>query len=231
MRRVIQIVSLIFIMLLLGTNYSFGAVQIKDDTSAKVITGKSISDCYDISRDMKKDGQGLEGTNVNVKMANNYEWAVVSYFSNSNYGTGGAGENTGSNLGDTGHKTTNGNITGVMDWGKTYTFTAGIISNYTDITDTTSGKSIIEDAGTSAIDKFESTGSSTVENIAKTGWYRALWSCAGANVSYPYSVRTGIFGFYGGTNYDPNYGRNGNRSTGAVENASDITFRPVIYTQ
>ena len=102
------------IALILSLNYSYAAIEIKDSNQA-VLTNKTISEFYDMAEEMKNVGQGLEGTTVDVKMANNYEWAVVSYFSNSSYGTAGAGKNTGIQLTGTSHYSTNGNITGVMD--------------------------------------------------------------------------------------------------------------------
>ncbi len=96
----------IIIVLILNFNYSYAAIEIKD-SSSEVLTNKTISEFYDMAEDMKNLGQGLEGTTVDVKMANNYEWAVVSYFSNSNYGTAGAGQNTGTQLTGTSHYSTN----------------------------------------------------------------------------------------------------------------------------
>ena len=188
----------IIIALILNFNYSYAAIEIKD-SSSEVLTNKTISEFYDMAEDMKNLGQGLEGTTVDVKMANNYEWAVVSYFSNSNYGTAGAGQNVGTQLTGTSHYSTNGNITGVMDWGKTYTFTAGIIESYASKTLTTvGGSSIINNAGTNRVDKFK--GSMTWGyTIARTGWYGTPLDYTGQDGGYPYSYRNGLFGFGGGT--------------------------------
>lgn len=196
--KIIKIIILTIICLLLSMNFSYAAIEIKDTTQS-VLTNKTISDFYDMAEEMKNAGQGLEGTNVDVKMANNYEWAVVSYFSNSSYGTGGAGGNTGASFTTPvkEHKSTNGNITGVMDWGRTYTFTAGIIASYASKTfsDTVSGNGarIIANAGTNKIDKFKASDSKIDYAIAKTGWYSPSWNYAAADERYPYSLRTGLF--------------------------------------
>ena len=218
-KRIIKILIFSIIVLLININRSYAAIEIKDSTS--VFTNKTISEFYDMTEEMKNPGQGLEGSTVDVKMANNYEWAAVSYFSNSIYGTAGAGQNTGVQLADSTHKSTNGNITGVMDWGKTYSYTAGIISTYANITDTTliaNGQSIINAAGTSAIDKFSST---SAQAIARTGWYGS-WDFMYGRIDQPYSFRSGIFGFAGAANISE-------RCTGAAN--SGITFRPVFYAQ
>lgn len=183
------------IALVINLNYSYAAIEIKD-TTQDVLTNKTISEFYDMAEEMKNIGQGLEGTTVDVKMANNYEWAVVSYFSNSSYGTTGAGQNTGIQLSGTSHYSTNGNITGVMDWGKTYTFTAGIIESYASKTLTTAGgSSIINNAGTSKVDKFKSLSSNNDYSIAKINWYNPSFYFSADTPDYPYSLRQGLFRF------------------------------------
>lgn len=205
-QRIVKIITFIFVIVLLNMNNSYAAIQIKDTTDS-VLTNKTISEFYDMAEEMKNAGQGLEGTTVDVKMSNNYEWAVVSYFSNSSYGTGGVGKNTGISF-DTdvkNHYSTNGNITGVMDLGKTTSFTAGIIASYSgkELT-TVGGQSIINNAGTSSVDKFIASGESQDFSIAKTGWYSSR-SRAYQDTEYPYSTREGIFGFWGGADEEMNH--------------------------
>ena len=226
-KRIVKIIAFIFVILLLSINKSYAAIEIKDSTSS-VFTNKTISEFYDMTEEMKNPGQGLEGSNIDVKMANNYEWAAVSYFSNSIYGTAGAGQNTGVQLENSTHLSTNGNITGIMDWGKTKSFTAGIIASYNDegVTLTTAGgQSIINaaknPATTNKIDKFSS--SSNAQAIARTGWYRSE-NYMGTDSSHPYSARIGLFGF-GGGNAHWFY------ETGAANSSGDRTFRPVFYAQ
>lgn len=187
------------IALVINLNYSYAAIEIKD-TTQDVLTNKTISEFYDMAEEMKNIGQGLEGTTVDVKMANNYEWAVVSYFSNSSYGTTGEGQNTGKQLSGTSHYSTNGNITGVMDWGKTYTFTAGIIESYASKTLTTAGgSSIINNAGTSKVDKYSESYENNDYTIAKTNWYSPSWNSARNDAGFPYSLRQGLYRIPWGT--------------------------------
>lgn len=224
---ILKIAIFVVAIICLSFSNSYAAIEIKDSTS--VLTNKTISDFYKMAEEMQNVGQGLEGTNINVKMANNYEWAAVSYFANSNYGTGG-GNNSGTDCTTAvkTHKSTNGNITGIMDWGKTYSFTAGIISDYASKTLTTAGNLssdpttsvIVNKAGTNAIDKFSS--STNAQAIARNGWYSS-WNYISADANYPYSVRQGLFGFNGG-GYS-----NGSVASGAARN--DVTFRSVFYAQ
>ena len=229
-RRIVKILIFVIIMIAFSKCDSFAAIEIKDTTS--VLTNKTISDFYEMAKEMKNPGQGLEGTNVDVKMANNYEWATVSYFSNSGYGTGGAGENAGVQIPNTTHYSTNGNLTGIMDWGKTYSFTAGIISDYASKTLTTEGNLstdstrsvIVDNAETDSIDKFSS--SSDAQAIARNGWYSS-WNNIGAYADYPYSFRQGLFGFAGGSN-DVYWGVL-DLEAGAAR--WDATFRAIFYAQ
>lgn len=198
-KSAIKILILCIGFMMMSTIKSYGAVSITKGTS--VFTERSISDFYDMSKEMKDAGQGLEGTSVDVHMATNKEWATVSYFSNSNYGTATQGKNTGLDVTVDGvtYKSTNGNATGVMDWGKMCTFTSGILDNYADIADTsdqyTNGKSIIENATNSKyVDLINDVSKLSMAN---NGWY-TIWGHIGTDTAFPYSTRLGLFGFLAG---------------------------------
>ena len=75
--KIIKILTLGIIFMILSNIKSYGAVAITKGTS--VFTNRTISDFYDICKEMKNVGQGLEGTDVDVHMATNKEWATVSY--------------------------------------------------------------------------------------------------------------------------------------------------------
>ena len=237
-KRIIKILIFVIIVLLISINRSYAAIEIKDTTEA-VFTNKTISEFYVMAEEMKNPGQGLEGSNVDVKMANNYEWAIVSYFSNSIYGTAGAGKDKGVQLTGSTHLSTNGNITGVMDWGKTKSFTAGIIAKYNDegVTLTTAGGQAIINAAknpatTNRIDKFADTGSNNNDiSIAKVLWYDDLVNFSSNDEpTDPYSMRSGLFSFLGGGWYDYRFTSHSDRSTNGAA-SSNITFRPVFYAQ
>ena len=209
-KRIVKILIFASIMIAFSICNSYAAVQITNTTS--VLTGKTISEFYDMTKEMKNPGQGLEGTNVDVKMSNNYEWATVSYFAHSSYGYGNEASvtaNKGVSVTSNGvsHYSTNGNLTGIMDWGKTYTFTAGIIANWKDnngnirITNETvlsNGRSIINFAETSDIDKFNVSTNGTDFSIAKINWSGVSWNRADGQIDFPFSIRQGLFGMCGG---------------------------------
>lgn len=232
--RIIKIMAFLFVTLLFSMTRSYAVIEIKDSTSP-VFTNKTISEFYDMTEEMKNPGQGLEGSTVDVKMANNYEWAAVSYFSNSIYGTGGAGKDKGVQLENSTHLSTNGNITGVMDWGNTRTFTAGIISKFNDegVTLTTAGgQSIINAAkNPDTSNRIDKIGSTSRESIAMMRWYDDIENFYLGNLQdYPYSFRSGLFSFLGGNWWDYTYTSNSHRGiSGAACN--DITFRPIFYAQ
>lgn len=237
MKKIVIAITFVFVSLLLSYNASYAAVIESKDSTGQVVTGGTISDFYVMAEGLKGTGQGLEGTSVDVKMANNYEWAAVSYFSNSAYGTGGTGGNTGTpniNTGVAKHKSTNGNVTGVMDWGNNYTYTAGIIDSYATKTLTTAGNltvnpatnSIVNVAGTNRVDKFSYVRYS--DDIAQTGWYGA-WNGIGENEKFPYSERVGLFGFSGGFTGSSGGIYTNDRAKGAA--FADVTFRAVFYAQ
>lgn len=216
----IKVLILSIIFILLSTVKSYGAVVIIKGENT--FTNRSISDFYNISKEMKNIGQGLESTNVDVHMATNGEWATVSYFSNSAYGTATVGQNKGIEIDIDGRKylSTNGNATGIMDWGKTITFTSGLISNYAEMDKSsavyTNGKSLVDNAGKDRKIDILSSSTSAV-SIGKNGWYNS-WNYLGNDLKYPYSVRSGLFGFRAG------FGDGG--TSGAA--STNVTFRPVI---
>ncbi len=130
MRRIKILIIIMLLVIALGMiNTVNGAVAIKEAGSQKIVE-QTLSNFYDMSLQMKNVGQGLEGTQDNVEphLVTNTEWAVVSYFSNSNYGTSGEGLKS-LTINGNAHNSTNGNATGIMDWGRTWTATAGYVSN------------------------------------------------------------------------------------------------------
>lgn len=221
--KIIKILTLGIIFMILSNIKSYGAVAITKGTS--VFTNRTISDFYDICKEMKNVGQGLEGTDVDVHMATNKEWATVSYFSNSNYGTATQGKNNGTSvtIDGTDYYSTNGNATGVMNWGKIMTYTSGVLSNYTNIGTTSTlynnGRSIIQNATDSVhVDLINSVSRSS---IGATGWY-STQTQMGENTEFPYSARRGLFGILVG------YPNGGYGNSGLGSASSYVTFRPVI---
>lgn len=226
--RKIKILSItILLIITLGIiNTVNGAIAIKEAGST-VLTGKTISEFFDMALQMKDAGQALEGTSLDPHMATNKEWAAVSYLSNSNYGTAGEGKNTGMTVTINGnsHYSTTDNITGVIDWGKNKTFTAGILGEtdtkkITNETVRQNGKSIIENIENSSRVDVVNNWYSEYMNFAFSGWYTSMNS-QGGTMTKPYSYRAGLFS----GEWGPLYGYD---STSTGEKRGDTTFRPVL---
>lgn len=202
-------------LMIIPQTYAKTSVEIKPNGNK--YTNKTVSEFFDESMAMKNTGECLEGSNVDVHMATNLDWAIVSYFSNSAYGTNGEGKNTGTSItidGSSGHYSTNGNITGIIDWGRTITYTAGLRNDYKNITDDTIQQNIsslkINASNNRYIDIFPNMNWNVFsKKIAAISWYSASVYTAGENNIA--SWRKGLFEIRGD---------NGRRT--------DITFRPVI---
>lgn len=238
MKKQIKIcLMLVLVILIFSINNKVNAAIAIKEAGTSVLTEKTISEFFDMAQQMTQSGQALEGTSLDPHMATNKEWAAVSYLSNSNYGTAGEGQNTGITVTINGnsHYSTTDNITGVIDWGRTHSFTAGILSDAdTKITDQTvraNGQSLITNiADDSKVDKFDMEDNSS---IAVTGWFNTGLGLDGAtmkgtNYDYPYSGRKGLFHFQGGR-----YNKNNPGSFYFVEISngaalSRYTFRPVL---
>ena len=202
-------------LIIIPQTYAKTSVEIKPN--GNIYTNKTVSEFFDESMAMKNTGECLEGSNVDVHMATNLDWAIVSYFSNSAYGTNGEGKNTGTSItidGSSGHYSTNGNITGIIDWGRTITYTAGLRNDYKNITDDTIQQNIsslkINASNNRYIDIFPNMNwNGFSKKIAAISWYSASVYTAGENNIASY--RRGLFEI-------------------RVENGrrTDITFRPVI---
>lgn len=230
-------VKLLLIILVIGLTFSINAnvkaaIAIKEAGNT-VLTNKTISEFFDMAMQMKDAGQALEGTSLDPHMATNKEWAAVSYLSNSNYGTAGEGQNAGATVTINGnsHYSTTDNITGVIDWGKDYSFTAGVLSEantkITDETIKTNGKSLLEN--TSKVDDIETNQN---EIFGAFNWYpdtayaAVIWR---TDYAYPYSARKGLFGMIVGAQNSPGIWWSGYQYYFSTGNAKEvITFRPVL---
>ncbi len=228
--RKIKILSItILLIITFGIiNTVNGAIAIKEAGNT-VLTGKTISEFFDMALQMKDAGQALEGTSLDPHMATNKEWAAVSYLSNSNYGTAGEGKNTGMTVTINGnsHYSTNDNITGVIDWGKNTTYAAGVIANYENITDETiknNGKSILDNIGDNS--KVDIIDDNLAVKIAQKSWYKNTIYYYGTNPERPYTFRSFLFGF--GAGYRPGDNLGNAYSIPSQGLAGSATFRPVL---
>lgn len=117
MKKKIFLINIAIILIILLGTASYAAVSIVPGTD--VMVSISATNAYLSCRNMKNTGESLYGTTVEPHLTTNADWGAVSYLSNSAYGTNTAGGNTGIivNINDVDYYSTNGNITGVMNWG------------------------------------------------------------------------------------------------------------------
>lgn len=237
MKKQIKIcLMLILVILIFSINNKVNAAIAIKEAGTSVLTGKTISEFFDMAQQMTQSGQALEGTSLDPHMATNKEWAAVSYLSNSNYGTAGEGQKTGITVTINGnsHYSTTDNITGVIDWGKNYSFTAGILSDAdTKITDETvraNGQSLINNRANSL--RVDTMDSVTNDEIAVNNWYRTGNYIGdvirNSDYLYPFCVRKALFGIISGSYAGNNYGSDYTFYRGANGGAGNITFRPVL---
>ena len=223
----IKKIKFILTIMLISIVSAFSRVYAKTSIAIKpnspVYTNRTISDFYEECMKMKDPGESLEGANVDVHMATNKDWAVVVYFANSAYGVSGAGENVGitTTINGKSYKSTNGNATGVMNFGATTTYTAGVSNIYTEVLDSSevyqNGKKIIENAEDDIhVDVF---AAKTNMQQAFTKWEYSTF--VGSDVDAPFCSRTGWFGYYAGMG-----GGSAPRCDGR---ATNYTFRPAIW--
>ncbi len=247
MKKKMVVISILVLAILTITQKSYAAIEIKPSSvasSAEVFKNTSVTNSYLLCLDMTKKGESLYGATVLPHLSTNGDWGAVSYLSNSIYGTNSAGQNTGVEVTINGVKyySTNGNVTGVMNWGKNYyqnnlyTQTASIIEAY--VADNTGSTAIeyvteIEKAAKNNSRYVDILKGNTVQNtlgmaIAETSAYP--WKQIGGygnQINYPTMIREGLFGFYVG--YILDYGYSYAPTSGA--GSGYATFRPVIWNK
>lgn len=231
------IIGLFIGIILILTNSSYASVEIvssRDGKGKDAITRTTISNSYLLCQGMKNSGESLEGTTVLPHLATNKDWGAVSYLSNSVYGTNTAGENTGVKIQIDGinYYSTNGNVTGVMNWGANpnmhlVTQTAGIGKDYDNNTSLYKDNvtEIYNNIDTRYVEKIDATkteGMAMGETIGMFG----VGSCDYTGGQIGVSVRYGLFK----ANFGRSYANNGTLKIGSSGlSDSNITFRPVIW--
>lgn len=240
MKKSITILLVLISLIFLG-NTSYAAIEIipsKNNSGKDGVTNSSISNSYWLCQNMKSTGESLYGTSVLPHLATNADWGAVSYLSNSIYGTNTAGGNTGVEITikNVKYYSTNGNATGVMNWGSNpnktvYTQTSGIIDAYIQDPTTTPVASaddltyLVNNKDTRYVDVFSTYTSSTTRGMAisETDGIFSSRFYAGTDRKYPVSIRNGLFGGVVGSNY--------NFFTASGAENQYATFRPVIWNQ
>ena len=239
MNKKILIIELILIgaLLFFGSS-SYAAIEIvpsKDGKGTDVMTRTTASNSYLLCQGMKNSGESLEGTTVVPHLATNKDWGAVSYLSNSAYGTNTKGQNTGVKIQIDGvnYYSTNGNATGVMNWGNNPNMsmasqTAGLIST-TDYDASSDKENVIElykDKDTRYIETINSKNTVGMAMYETRGIFGSrIFDSFWGNRAVV-SVRQGLFS----ANIVSWYENNGPLMYGASGAAREqVTFRPVIW--
>ena len=237
--KIISILMLLVIIILLPK--SNAALVSKPGTS--VLVNTTVSNSYLLCQGMKGVGESLYGAGSNVQphLSTNKDWGAVSYLSNSIYGTNTAGKNTGLKvtIGGKEYYSTNGNTSGVMNWGSNpnnthlMTQSSGIINNYMDAEDKPdSNYDAVEELSNAAknnsifVDALDYVNKGMAMQETKTISYGKEYQAFCGNLQHPISIRLGLFGYGYGNQF---IGFNGwCEAVRGIKN-SDATFRPVVW--
>ena len=160
-------------------------------------TNITISDAYDECQGLNDEDSVLGTTGLDAHLVLNKDWGAVAYLAISAYGS--VTSKSGTNV--NGHYSTTNNVTGVMDMGKTYTFTS---AGHTTGLDSASGSnyrtSLRNNKTTKYVELLPATANaSNTKGMAiseTSGWFSSTATyCTADN---PCLYRTGVCGFYSG---------------------------------
>ena len=221
--KIINIVMLLSIVALLPK--SNAALVSKSGTSALVNT--TVSNSYLLCQGMKGVGESLYGSGSNVQphLATNKDWGAVSYLSNSIYGTNTKGGNNGLtvSINGTNYYSTNGNTSGVMNWGTKYTQTAGLINNCTSGNDNI--MELYNNRNTKYVEYIDARSEANTKGMSTNeikGIYDSTYG-SGIDTNFPCSTRFGLFGY----RFGDSSGGIGTYISGKA--FPNVTFRPVVW--
>ena len=245
MKKKILLIGIIMLFMVMLTNKSHAAIEIKPSPEANannVLVNTTVSNSYLLCQKMTEKGESLYGATVVPHLSTNKDWGAVSYLSNSIYGTNSKGENTGTkiNIDGVDYYSTNGNVTGVINWGvncynsSLWTQTSSLIQAYIDDNSESTAKDNVKELENAARNgsrfvEIIDTSDSTLQNTQGMGmgetrlypWKQ--WNVVHSNVNNPVTIREGLFGYNASVYY------NSNTTSGIA--SSRATFRPVIWNK
>lgn len=213
------LILIAFCLLLLGQSVKAETevrttIQIKKGATSW--TSISVSDAYDKCQELNDDNSalGITSSNVMAHLSTNADWYAVSLLTQSDYGS-------------KNNNNTTGNNSGIMNFGKMWTFTAGIMEDNTQTTNA-NYQSIIDNKNTKFVEKIKNQANKE-SNKPGLG-FRASELLSSDTIYYqnnfnagPISVRMGLYSFAVGQPDNWN-GNSGGRK-------SNVTFRPVIWVK
>lgn len=227
MKRKIIMSLILIILILLISLPNFAATEVRArKTGENVFRALTVSQSYQQCLNLKdKEGESLYGTNVIPHLTTNKDWGAVSYLAYSNYGIN-AKNKTGIQvkINGTDYLSTNGNITGIMDWGKNWTQTSSLNSAY--IENPTGSENLIlleENIGTRLVEEVNTKNATnkTTTGMAITEFGNSYGSIAN-DVNYPVTIRQNL-------NVYSVAGPSGQDSISNGGKYSWVTFRPIVW--
>ena len=216
------IIILLFIAILIPINCSAVYIEIKPNTTAA--RQLTISEVYDLCKDLKNADTTLGNNNLDPHLTLNRDWGALAYLGMSVYG----------GITDVYSSSSTGNNTGVMKLSDYGSFTASILDGVTSNSDIAR---LIEDQDTKYVEKLPSEY--TAENTRGQALYELVgkWglNLAIVNSTYPTVLRSS---FWSSTRVQGCYST---KTTSSVKKETLYTiysttggsfaFRPVIWNK
>lgn len=213
----LKILGICLLGICIGTTISNGAVEIKP--GGTVHTNVTISQAYEYCYNMRSGTSSLGNNSLDPHLSLNADWGAVAYLGVSPYGT--VRNRTGELIDDIGYTTT-GNITGVMNFGKTPTYVSSLKTEATGNSYTEYRTKLTENLETKYVENLKSDADKNIENykgmaLAETSrWYSSYHEF---NSTKPCFIRRDVFGFDVPNVTNIQYGLG----------YDTVTFRPVIW--
>lgn len=179
-------------------------------------TNINVSQSYEACENLNKSTSTLGTTLLQAHLTTDEDWSAMAIFSVSQYGASR----------DNGPSTTNGNASGIYNVARNWTQTTGLLSNATATSSPYVSGLFNEDGSTKKYIRKEwnlaDRESNNYVGFKLNGTYGWMGSGTywGTDVTYPVSMRQGLFGVA--------LGGDGHKYTMGVSSSS-ATFRPVIW--
>ena len=200
-------VTIIILLILLIPTITKANIEVKPKSTS--YTNISVSDAYDECYNLRNPYSSLGNNNLDPHLVLNKDWGAVAYLAISAYGkvTDATGPKV--TVNGTEYTTTTGNETGVMDFGKTSTYTSSSIA--VGLQEGSNNNqyrtNLIKNKDTRYVETLPNSGSQTAENtkgmaiVETSAWFGSKTVDFRCNEKYPGSVRmSGVLGIYGGGN-------------------------------
>ena len=217
--RKVMLLIIVFAMALItkeNTVYAESTIQVISGKSAW--TGISVSDAYDVCQKLNKNYSTLGTESLKAHLTTNADWYAVSLLTYSTYGNRNADNTT-------------GNKTGVMNFGKNYTYISSVMEGGTSKLKTASLYNALNQTPPSPYVESVKKATNKNSNVLGRGLREAEFLDDGfggsayysSNTDYPICARKSLFGVFLGNSHS--------YSSCTGNGMSGVTFRPVIWNK